>query len=666
MPLSVRHRLLPERAGALGFALCATVAGLANPPSAHAQATGGTVVEYVNSEDFPDAPGGHFFYSSDPPEQVALDAGTAGKFRRTGLVFYTGGNTQVCRFYGSVAPGPNSHFFTADTAECNALKALQISPRPTTVKQWNYEGLGFSVVARTAGNTCPGGSLPVYRAYNNGPARGVDANHRYSTSIYALGSLTGNAGWTIEGVVFCSQSPPNVAPLISEVLDCGSLGGAQVVAEKSAQASLPLQRRTIDLVKFPDAVCNDGTAALFYYRPYAGESNRNRWVFDVRGGGHCSNPADCAARWCSVDTNFNMNVMTANFAGATKAAEGILARESDTPLAAANPHKDYNQIEFKYCSSDQWTGTVRDVTVDAPHPLTGVSLRMRLNFVGARNFDAMIATLRRDGTPALIYSQSGQNVTMPDLDDADEVLLAGASAGGAGVTHNLDRLRDALRATNTKCTGGTCPLVFRGLTDSRFPPSYLDLDFSQSTLCTSFGLCSAEAYLKAEQSSGQGRLWRPRLDQSCIDLLTPLGSDWRCYDLPYVVRNHLTTPFFVRMGLTDALQASSAIEAKFGLPGQGPFTLASYALKVRADLQALANIRTTAFERNAITTAPGAFGPSCSKHDTLESNSSTYQTSVRVNSVDWTMFEVWNKWVGGQTPNNIVSSTTTDAVCPSD
>ena len=62
---------------------------------AAAPAAAGTVVEYVNTDDFPSAPGGHYFYSSDPPEQAALDAGSAGRFRRTGLVFYTGGDTSV-------------------------------------------------------------------------------------------------------------------------------------------------------------------------------------------------------------------------------------------------------------------------------------------------------------------------------------------------------------------------------------------------------------------------------------------------------------------------------------------------------------------------------------------------------------------------------------------
>src|SRR4029079_7001385 len=120
------------------------------------------IVEYVNTLDFPDSPGGHLFYTRDPDEQAAVDAGAAGHFQRTGASFKAGNSTPLCRFYGSVMPGPNSHFFTIDAAECNALKAAQIVPTPTTIQQWNYEGLTFSetppVVGADGVAHCPEGT----------------------------------------------------------------------------------------------------------------------------------------------------------------------------------------------------------------------------------------------------------------------------------------------------------------------------------------------------------------------------------------------------------------------------------------------------------------------------------------------------------------------------
>jgi hypothetical protein len=57
-------------------------------------------------------------------------------------------------------------------------------------------------------DACPSGLVPVYRAYNNGFARGIDSNHRI-TSNFAAYQQTVAAGWIGEGIVMCA--PPNSA-----------------------------------------------------------------------------------------------------------------------------------------------------------------------------------------------------------------------------------------------------------------------------------------------------------------------------------------------------------------------------------------------------------------------------------------------------------------------
>lgn len=169
------------------------------------------VVEYVDTIDFPGSPGGHFFYSSDPAEQAAVDAGAAGNFHRTGREFLTGGTLPVCRFYGSLTPGPNSHFFTADPAECAALKAAQITPRPPTIQQWNYERDEYLTTLPVVVNgvrTCPAGTQPLYRAYNNafpptGPKNPWDSNHRFTPVLADITALVAQ-GWRDEGIAFCT------------------------------------------------------------------------------------------------------------------------------------------------------------------------------------------------------------------------------------------------------------------------------------------------------------------------------------------------------------------------------------------------------------------------------------------------------------------------------
>jgi hypothetical protein len=107
----------------------------------------------------------------------------------------------VCRFYGSVSPGPNSHFYTALQDECNLLKALQAST-PATQPRLNFESLDFSTTP-AANGICPAGTTSVYRAYNNGAARGIDGNHRFTTDVNSIAQVVAR-GWINEGAVMCA------------------------------------------------------------------------------------------------------------------------------------------------------------------------------------------------------------------------------------------------------------------------------------------------------------------------------------------------------------------------------------------------------------------------------------------------------------------------------
>jgi uncharacterized delta-60 repeat protein len=160
-------------------------------------ATGGTIVEFYNINL------DTYFLTANPNEAAAIDTGSAGPgWSRSGDTFKSGGNTAVCRFYGSLSPGPNSHFYTLAGPECNGLIQLQASTS-STEKRWNFESLDFISTPPSSGNGCPTGTVPVYRAYNNGFARGIDSNHRISTSQAAIAQVVAR-GWKYEGVVMCA------------------------------------------------------------------------------------------------------------------------------------------------------------------------------------------------------------------------------------------------------------------------------------------------------------------------------------------------------------------------------------------------------------------------------------------------------------------------------
>ena len=151
----------------------------------------------------------HYFITAGA-EAAALDAGTA--FQRTGQRFKAwlhasdapAAAAPVCRFHAS---GPNSHFYTGNPAECEMLKALEqkeksSQPKGQPYPGWQYEGIAFYALM-PANGSCPGGTTPVYRHYNNRWMEN-DSNHRFTATVemrYAM-----SQGWIDEGAVFCSPA----------------------------------------------------------------------------------------------------------------------------------------------------------------------------------------------------------------------------------------------------------------------------------------------------------------------------------------------------------------------------------------------------------------------------------------------------------------------------
>ena len=172
----------------------------------------GEITEYLNTLDFPNAPGGVYFYAASDTDRALLDSGAPGKWARSGSKFNSGGYVSVCRFYGSVSPGPNSHFYTADDKECDFFKSLQTTPTPLSRQQLNFEGKVFSAsvpkAALAAGSppVCPVKSIPLYRAYNAAYTaagkKNYDSNHRFTTSRADIAEVVAK-GWVDEGVVMC-------------------------------------------------------------------------------------------------------------------------------------------------------------------------------------------------------------------------------------------------------------------------------------------------------------------------------------------------------------------------------------------------------------------------------------------------------------------------------
>jgi len=148
----------------------------------------GVVVEFYNTTLQ------HYFVTASAAEQTSIDAGGSGPgWTRTGLSFKSGGNSRVCRFYGTPGVGPNSHFYTISADECGQVKR---DPG------WHFESYDFSASPPTGGAACAPATEPVYRAYN-GRFAVNDSNHRQTTNL-AQYNATLALGWIGEGVVMCA------------------------------------------------------------------------------------------------------------------------------------------------------------------------------------------------------------------------------------------------------------------------------------------------------------------------------------------------------------------------------------------------------------------------------------------------------------------------------
>jgi uncharacterized delta-60 repeat protein len=144
---------------------------------------------------------GHYAVAATQREIATLDDplyDPSRAWRRTGRSFRVWSGdaphlSPVCRFFSGQSFAPkSSHFYTPYVEECASLRAGST---------WTFEGEPFRLQLPTptpAGLGCPAGSVPLYRAYNDG--LGGAPNHRYTDDPAILASMQ-DQGWAFEGDV---------------------------------------------------------------------------------------------------------------------------------------------------------------------------------------------------------------------------------------------------------------------------------------------------------------------------------------------------------------------------------------------------------------------------------------------------------------------------------
>lgn len=189
-----------------------------------------------------------------------------------------------------------------------------------------------------------------------------------------------------------------------------------------------------------------------------------------------------------------------------------------------------NHVLLPYCSSDVWSG-------DSPPARPG-----DFSFLGSRIIDSVIRELIRDR----------------GLGEADLLLLAGSSAGAAGVLVNLDRVSDLV----TSLTGGRVKV--KGVADSGWFLDNKPFDDSihddhrhhhqtEHTGNDVFHRCHSSPHScpPVETIKLGIKLWDGILPSSCLSHYP--DEPWKCY-FGYRIYPTLKTPLFVVQWIFDEAQ----------------------------------------------------------------------------------------------------------------
>lgn len=467
----------------------------------------------------------------------------------------------------------------------------------------------------------------------------------------------------VAATLLASTHLASAGPSIDAALACGTQGSAGGLA-----AGTGLWRIDVDNTVYPQAVCNDGTGAVFYVRRATRAAARDRWHIHLQGGGGCRDADSCARRWCSVDTNFGMDKMTSALAPSPGArGPGMLSDNPDNPL------HDWNQVLIYYCSSDSWSGTQAGIELTAEAPGGGATVDFDIAFQGGNIIDAVLETLQRANGPVQYLDEQGLQ-TLPDLDEARRVILAGASAGGNGVFRQADRVHEKLKSTNTSCTvPGGCSLDYRAVIDAAFEPDRANLGHADTVMCLEQGLCSYEAFSAWDWQNSQVALWEAQTDESCLQWhATHMpGHEWRCGLSVFIARNHLQAPHFIRFDLLDPLISSNMQDAGYTWLGH-PVNLKVFGLLAYEQLSAVGDFWQTALEapptRGEPATKPAVFGVQCAHHASLMNTPMYLEAQAPdADGIPRTMPELLVNWLAGTGPTEAIvpiSSITPLAHCP--
>jgi hypothetical protein len=396
----------------------------------------------------------------------------------------------------------------------------------------------------------------------------------------------------------------------------------------AGQPGIPLLRRTIDTAVYPEARCNDGSAAVMYIRPanaaYGGNpivNTSNRWVIFLDGGGGCHDADQCLLdRWCGGGGQIFDRAGKMSSLGAPAAIRGFGIFELAPPAPFVNQFANYNHVLVHYCSSDNWIGSSKLTGLNTS---TGTTFDIR--FQGEAIVNAVVSTLL--GGPVGADPAVAANfyaTTVPNLQAASEIILAGESAGGGGLRHHLDRLN-----FNVLQPAVANPNVeIRGVVDAGTPPGLWDPAISWAD---PYSPGDYPDNLLTEVEPSVRSFWGVNdsaLDASCLDPAWAAAHNLIgfhpqiCYDTTYTLLNHITTPVFLRQDINDPLGKQRYVNWAL-YPTSDDYWSAQY-----TQLGSFASYTPAAGGLEPPLASPGVQGINCSRHVAIQTNDGFFRHQV--------------------------------------
>ncbi len=237
------------------------------------------------------------------------------------------------------------------------------------------------------------------------------------------------------------------------------------------------------------AVCNDGTPAVYYFRPSI--TNSTIWNIWLMGGFWCWDTETCKLR-----ASRDLNMVSSKQLPPTWdwAEHGTIFDEDQN----RNPNFwNANSVWAWYCTSDAWSGD-------------GYNEELGFEFRGKRVIKSLVDTLAHKH----------------GLENATKVLLSGCSAGSLGVSVNADYVQSLL-------------------------PIYIKHSYTYKAIIDSglfFDIPTSSALPQKQQFQKGVQLWNGIPNEACKEMYN--DELWRCY-LGEFLLPFIDAPILVRQDRVD-------------------------------------------------------------------------------------------------------------------